>query len=276
MNITCIIASRNPACGLALIAQLRRYGHAVIVVHPVTTIAPPDVISITTPTLVSPAHARNLGAHASQTDLLCFLDDDVLMLGDVPRILASVFAAPHIVACGAVIHDHPSNDSWHRAFHRMAMAPQHATSARRIPPILASMALVVRRTTFVAVDGFDTTFTQPAGEDADLSLRLRRHGVIMTLPQAQVCHLLQPTGWWGVTQRCWRYGNSWPRVRRHNPHATAHIPFPALVSALLLAIGAPVLALYDIARTRRSGYWGRRWWLRTWWYLGVAWGSVHD
>jgi GT2 family glycosyltransferase len=276
MTITCIIASRNPAACHALIAQLLAYDHLVIVVHPTPTVVPKGVISITTPTLISPAQARNLGAALTETELLCFLDDDVLILGDVPRILASVFVAPHIVACGAIIHDHPHNDSWHCAFHRMAMAPQHHTSARRIPPILASMALMVRRSVFVEVGGFDATFTQPAGEDADLSLRLRRHGVIMTLPQAQVCHLLQPTGWWGVTQRCWRYGTVWPRVRRHNPHATAYIPFPALVSAMLLAIGAPVLALYDIARARRSGYWGRRWWLRTWWYLGVAWGSVHD
>lgn len=274
MTITCIIATRNPADCHALIAQLRAYNHHVVVVHPAHTVAPIGVVSITTPTLSSPALARNLGAAASDAELLCFVDDDILLAGDVPRILASVFAAPHIVACGAVIHDHPTNDAWQRAFHRMAMAPQCVTSARRIPPLLASMALMVRRSTLVAVGGFDTTFTTPAGEDADLSLRLRQHGALMTLPQARIYHLLKPTGIWGVTRRSWRYGVVWPTVRRRHPQSTRHIPLPARIRALIIALGAPALALYDIARTRRSGYWLMRWWLRTWWYLGVARGEL--
>jgi GT2 family glycosyltransferase len=184
--------------------------------------------------------------------------------------------APHVVACGAVIHDHPANDAWQQAFHRMAMAPQHAAQARRIPPILASMALMVRQTTFVAINGFDTTFTQPAGEDADISLRLRRHGALMTLPQAHVYHLPQPAGMWGVTQRCWRYGTVWPRVRRRHPQVFTSIPLPSWLSALLVALIAPLLSLHDTVRTRRSGYWARCWWLRTWWYLGIAWGIRHD
>jgi GT2 family glycosyltransferase len=276
MNISCIIVTRNPARCDSLITQLRRYDHEVIVVHPAGTIAPPDVISITTPTIISPAQARNLGAQARQSDLMCFLDDDIIMNGDIPRTLASVFAAPHIVASGAVIHDHPSNDAWQCAFHRMAMAPQHITSARRIPPILASMALMVRRTAFVAVGGFDTDFTQPAGEDSDLSLKLRQHGVIMTLPQAHINHHPHPTGWWGVTQRSWRYGTVWPSVRRRHPQLFTPIPLPSLVITVLLVITAPALSLYDTARNRRSGYWVRRWWLRTCWYLGVAWGLNHD
>lgn len=276
MNISCVIVTRNPARCELLITHLRRYNHEVIIVHPATTIAPPDVISITTPTLVSPAQARNLGATASTADLLCFLDDDIAIHSDVPRMLTHVFVAPHVVACGAVICDHPTNDTWQRAFHRMAMAPQHVARAQRIPPILTSMALMVRRTTFVAISGFDTTFTQPAGEDADLSMRLRRHGALMTLPQAQIYHLPLPAGLWGVTQRCWRYGTVWPRVRRRHPQVFTSFPLPSWISALLIAIGAPLLSLYDTARTRRSGYLVRRWWLRTWWYLGMAWGMYHD
>lgn len=272
MTITCIIATRNPADCHALINQLHAYDHQVVVVHPVNTPAPVAAISITTPTLVSPAKARNLGAAASNAELLCFLDDDIILTGDAPRILASVFCATHIVACGAVIHDHPHNDYWQRAFHRMAMASQHAVSARRIPTLLASMAVVIRRTTFTTIGGFDETFTTPAGEDADLSLRLRLHGALMTLPQAQMHHLPTPTGIWGVTQRCWNYGTIWPTVRRRHPQHTSHIPFPPHIAAILLFIIAPVLALYDVARTRRSGYWFGRWWLRTCWYLGMVWG----
>jgi GT2 family glycosyltransferase len=273
MNITCIIATRNPADCNALIAQLRAYDHHVVVVHPASTAAPVGVVSITTPTLISPAAARNLGATTSNTDLLCFLDDDIIMRGDVPHMLSIVFAAPHIVACGAVIYDHPSNDAWQRAFHRMAMAPQYATSARRIPPILTSMALMVRRTTFHTIGGFDETFTTPAGEDADLSLRLRHHGIIMTLPQARIYHLPHPAGWRGVTRRSWHYGTVWPCVRQRHPQFTARIPLPSFIISIVVALVAPALALYDTARTRRSGYWVTRWWLRTWWYLGVAWGE---
>lgn len=273
MTITCIIATRNPAKCQALITQLRAYEHHVVVVHPAYTPAPDGVVSITTPILGSPAEARNLGAATSNTELLCFLDDDIVIYGDVPRILSRVFDAPHIVACGAVMHDHPANDAWQRAFHRMAMAPQFATSARRIPPLLTSMAVVVRRITFQTINGFDEAFTTPAGEDADLSLRLRWHGAIMTLPQAKISHLPHPIGWRGVMRRCWGYGRVWPAVRRRHPQFTTSIPLPSRIRAMLIGLGAPALALYDTARTRRSGYWVMRWWLRTWWYLGVAWGE---
>ena len=274
MKITCIIATRNPVDCHALIAQLCDYDHHVVVVHPASTEIPIGVVSITTPTLLSPAAARNLGAATSDADLLCFLDDDIVLRGDVPRILAGVFATPHIVACGAVIYDHPNNDAWQRAFHRMAMAPQFTTSARRIPPLLASMALMVRRSTFVVTGGFDTTFTTPAGEDADLSLRLRQHGALMTLPQAKIHHMPKPHGMWSVTRRCWRYGVVWATVRQRHPQYTMKIPLPAPIRAIVITLCAPALALYDIARTRRSSYLAMRWWLRTWWYLGVARGEV--
>lgn len=274
MNISCIIATRNPADCHTLIAQLHAYDHHVVVVHPVHTVAPAGVVSIVTSILLSPAAARNLGTTASDADLLCFLDDDIMLNGDVPRILASVFVAPHIVACGAVIHDHPNNDAWQCAFHRVAMAPQFVTSMQRIPPLLASMALMVRRSTFGAIGGFDTTFTLPAGEDADLSLRLRQHGALVTLPQAKVHHVPKHNGMWSVTQRCWHYGMVWPVVRRRNPQFTLNIPLPSPIRAIIIMMCAPVLALYDTIHSRRNGYLAMRWWLRIWWYWGVARGEL--
>lgn len=270
MIITCVIATRDPHQCHTLIAQLHAYGHQIVVVHPDTTPAPTNVISIRTSTLMSPAQARNLGADASNSELICFLDDDIIIDNDVPRILAHVFCAPHVVACGAVLHDHPTNDYWQRAFHRMTMVYQHRTSAVRIPLLLASMALMVRRTAFMAAGRFDNAFLTPAGEDADLSLRLRHYGTIMTLPQARISHHPHPHGWQGVTHRSWRYGTAWPQVRRRHPQIGMSMPIPPRIIALVIYVCAPLLALIDIARTRRSRYWFGRWWLRTWWYLGVA------
>ena len=275
MCITCIIVTRNPIHCHELITQLHRYGHPVIVVHPASTPAPPDAISITTPSLVSPAVARNLGAMQVTSDLLCFVDDDVRVDGDVPHILAHVFVAPHIVACGAVLVDHPHNTYWQRALHRMAFAPQYHQHAQRIPPLLASMMIVVRRITFNQVGGFDTTFHTPAGEDADLALKLRSHGTLMTLPQARITHHPHPTDWLSITRRCWRYGVCWPRIRLRHPSHMRPFPFPAPVTALALICGAPLFALYDTLRAWRAGHWIGYWWLRTWWYVGVAWGMHH-
>lgn len=241
-------------------------------VHPVTTQALAGVTSIQTPSLMSPAYARNVGARASTSELLCFLDDDIIMHGDVPRMLAHAFHAPHIVACGAILHDHPNNDYWQRAFHRMAFASQHHISAQRIPPILASMVIMVRHTTFQLIGGFDESFTLPAGEDANLSLHLRQHGTIMTLPQAKISHLPYPVGMRGVTLRSWRYGTVWPKVRQRHPQFTRPLTLHPYIIAIVICMSAPFLALYDTARTRRSGYWFARWWLRTCWYLGVVWG----
>lgn len=269
MDITCVIATRNPAVCTQLIAQLQKYQHHIVVVHPAGTDAPLGVTSITTPTLYSPAHARNLGAHASTSDLLCFFDDDISITTNIPYILAYALCAPHIVACGAIIYDHPENDYWQCAFHRMALADQHIKSAQRIPTLLSSMALLVRRSAFDAVGGFDETYHSAAGEDADFSVKLRRYGALFTLPQAHIHHHPSPRNWYGVTQRCWRYGVVWPYVRTRNMLPPS-LPLPALVTAFF----APLMAGYDIARSRRRGYLFGRWWLRTCWYLGVAWGQV--
>ena len=106
MTISIVIPTRNPLHCSDLIAQCHAYGYGdIVVVHPEGTPAPFDAHSITTHTLVSAAAARNIGAAASNSEFLFFVDDDVQLLSDVPRRLAYCLQSPYISAVGAVIHD---------------------------------------------------------------------------------------------------------------------------------------------------------------------------
>lgn len=279
-QLSIIIPSRDPAQCQPLIDQLRGYGHThIIVVHPHHTRAPAGAHSITTPDLLSAAAARNRAAHTVQHGILVFLDDDVTLRSDVPRLLAWCLNDPHIVASGGVIYDAPHNGYWQRSMHRCMTTAQYWASARHTAPLLMSMALAVRTEHFHAMGGFAESFAGAAGEDAEFSIRMQTHGALYVLPQARLWH--HPTGneARSAIRRLFRYGRAWIRVIRHSsfPSMLRHIP---AACGWLIGIAAPLLAAYDMLRLRpwrhdRATIWGC-WACRIAWYVGVAYALTNQ
>lgn len=272
---TIIIPTRNPQHCTHLVAQLRAYGHQhIIVVHPAGTPPLHDVDCIATPTPMSAAQARNMGARHASTPLLCFLDDDISLRSDVPTYLVWCMQNPYIVAAGAVIHDASTNTYWQRCMHRIMTDSQHYSHVRHTPSLLMSMALVVRAAVFWQIGGFDETFGGAAGEDAALSLALRDHGALYVLGQAKLWHQPAQSAFGAAWARLSRYGRAWMQVLHRHPNHPSLLRGLPTWSWSLIIIATPTLALYDSLRWRpwrraRSTIFGC-WVLRMAWYYGVA------
>jgi glycosyltransferase involved in cell wall biosynthesis len=107
--------------------------------------------------------ARNQGVAAVAGDVIAFCDaDDRWTDGSLAARLARLAAAP---ACGAVI-----GQLERRLLDGEPATPQQASRLGQIEPAYTPSALLVRRSAFGAVGGFDETMT--IGSDSDWFVRL--------------------------------------------------------------------------------------------------------
>ncbi len=139
-------------------------------------------------TPLSPAKARNIGSSHAKGDILVFLDADCITHPTWLSTLARRFEDPSVSVVGGGI-TFPRKNYWTLAdnlsmFH--AYLAQHPPGTRALLP---SLNLAIRKTTFDALGGFDERYPLPAGEDADLSVRLRQAGHTLHFePRARVAH----------------------------------------------------------------------------------------
>ena len=137
-----------------------------------------------------PAHARNAGWRAVDTEWVVFVDDDVLLPADwSQRLLADLAAlSPDVAATQARLHvplptgRRPTD--WERGTAGLADASW----------ITAEMAY--RRAALAEVGGFDERFPRAFREDADLAWRVRRRGHDLVKGTRQVVHPVRPSGFW--------------------------------------------------------------------------------
>ena len=123
-----------------------------------------------------PAANRNAGARAALGAWLVFADDDIV---PAPDWLAAYAAAAHR---GDVLEGQTTCNAG-------LVSPRFHAPENRTGGALWSCNFAVRRTTFIAVAGFDEGFAYPHMEDADLRERLRAAGHALTwVPEAQVDH----------------------------------------------------------------------------------------
>ncbi len=135
----------------------------------------------------SPAVARNMGARAARGDVLCFTDADCIARPDwIASLLERHQAGAQIVGGGvAVEHD----DYWRLCDNVVAFTTFLETSVPGTRPYLPSLNFSIRRELLLQFGGFDERFPTAAGEDTDLSFRLRRAGHTLWFePRAAVVH----------------------------------------------------------------------------------------
>lgn len=125
---------------------------------------------------LSPAQARNRGAWEAKGDILVFTDADCIPRSNWLEILISRFKEPGVTVVGGGIEISPHWNYWTLAdnlnmfYEYLAI---HPPGERRQLP---SLNLAIRRETFMEVGGFDERYPRPSGEDADLTIRLRKFG----------------------------------------------------------------------------------------------------
>jgi GT2 family glycosyltransferase len=136
--------------------------------------------------------ACNQGAAAAETEFILFLNPDASLETDALAALeAAMDRYPTAVALNPRIADGKGRPYFK---HRSVLLPRHACMPRGWPEadrevtVLSGAALMVRRTDFEAVGGFDPAIFL-YHEDDDLSLRLRAtRGSLMFIREAAVRH----------------------------------------------------------------------------------------
>ncbi len=137
---------------------------------------------------LSPAQARNRGAEQAFGEILVFTDADCIASPEWLSILEERFTDPSVSVVGGGIWFSRENywatsDNLAMFYEFLAFYP--AGERQQLP----SLNLAVRRKVFKEIGGFDERYPRPSGEDADLSLRLRKHGCRLVFePRALIFH----------------------------------------------------------------------------------------
>ncbi len=198
-----------------------------------------------------PARARNRGARETASDVLVFVDADVVVPRDsVERLLGHL--RPGVVAVQAV---YAAGGAGFAA--RLSNAMQRFQMLRIAPGPLAGLSsycVAIRREAFETAGGFDERLARPTIEDDNLGLRLARLGRVVVAADVAVEHLATPSVAElvrrryrmahdrGLTVDAWLANRPPPETRTHHPRATL-VSAAMAGAALLCPPAAPPLVV---------------------------------
>src|SRR5262249_30933459 len=166
---------------------------------------PSHVHFIATPSPLSAAAARNLGAAHAQSDYVLFLDSDCIAAPDlIERLLARHHEGYAVVGGGVAVE---AGDYWVLCDNLLVFATSLSMAAAGERAYLPSLNFSIERALFLRAGGFAEQFAGAAGEDIDLSLRLRRQGCrLLFEPCAAVYHRPERASARGVWSHLRGYG----------------------------------------------------------------------
>ncbi len=194
-------------------------------------------ISTTRP--VSPGRARGVGTRHASGKLLCFLDADCIPCDDWLHRIWERFQDPSVNVLGGGV-ECSDRGFWMRCEYISGFHDYLITAPYGVREQLPSLNLIVRRSVFEQVGGFDETMA--GGEDADLTMRLRMKGYALHFdPQVSVDHRPNRRTAQAVFQRTWWYAYHSMKI---NPRWRAHLhPSLPLRHHRILLLVSPFLAL---------------------------------
>ncbi len=197
---------------------------------------------------VGAAVARNLGAREARGEVICYLDADCLAQPDWLARLLERHAAGAMVVGGGVAVEH--DDYWRLCDNLVAFTLFLATSAPGPRPYLPSLNFSLRRSLLLELGGFDEGFPGAAGEDTDLSFRLRRAGHTLWFePAAAVIHRHGRAAPGELWRHMYAFGKTYMQIYPRYPDLLGswrRINLSMGVPAMLRVLG-PGLALADLA-----------------------------
>jgi hypothetical protein len=240
---------------------------------------PSTVRSITTDRPVPAAHARNLGAQAANGTYLLFIDSDCIA---APDLIEQTLAAHHRATQAAAISgsvDFPHEPYWAWCDNLLVFADLSHASPPGPRTYLPSLNLSMPRQIFLDLGGFDQRFGGAAGEDFELSVRLRQAGIpLLFAPQARITHLHQR----GSAASVWQHLRSFGRVHRRavmaevaergRSHQLKRWHAPLIIAAALplatFDLGIGIMRQPQIRRAPAA--WMGLIWAKSGWYWGLA------
>ncbi|MDG2028635.1 MAG: mycofactocin biosynthesis glycosyltransferase MftF [Acidimicrobiales bacterium] len=157
-----------------------------------------------------PGQARMSGLAAVETELVCFVDSDVVLPESWWPALGAHFADERVVAAAPRVRsvDGPTlRERYERVQSSLDLGDHPANvGPRRQVAYVPSAVLAIRAAALVAVDGFDPALR--VGEDVDLVWRLvEAGGTVRYAPEIEVEHHPRST-WLGMARQRIHYGSS--------------------------------------------------------------------
>jgi hypothetical protein len=156
--------------------------------HPVARRYGARVVDVPAPG--GPACARNVAAATSSSELLIFIDADVIASSAALRNIVREFALhPEIAAAFGTYDDEPACRNFASQYKNLTHAFVHRSADRAAQTFWAGFG-AVRANVFRSVGGFDPRFERPCIEDIELGVRLTAAGHRVVIDRRlHVCHL---------------------------------------------------------------------------------------
>jgi glycosyltransferase involved in cell wall biosynthesis len=144
------------------------------------------------PTQSGPARARNTGAREARSDILFFVDPEVIVPRNAMTIVASVFAQNlDVAAVFGSYDDSPVEGNFFSQYKNLFHYYVHQ-HAREEVSTFWSLCGAIRKSALFGVGGFDERYRESSVEDIELGHRLRKAGHKIRLCKAlQVKNLKQ-------------------------------------------------------------------------------------
>ncbi len=241
-----------------------------------------DITFINTPTPISAAAARNLGARRATGEFLLFIDADCIAAPDWAERLSTCLNQGHPVVGGRVEIEPERSAYWTLCDNLLTLTSSLADDNKDNNEMwyLPSLNFGITRALFLEMHGFDEAFPGAAGEDVDLSLRLRQNGIPLHYePNARITHRPPRSTARAIWRHLFAFGRAHDRIQQ------LHGAFrPSPLNRLsprwypLIALAAPLLAVNDVRHIFRQSVLARQhplclfglWWGKLAWYAGLV------
>ncbi|MFZ2602421.1 MAG: glycosyltransferase family 2 protein [Candidatus Omnitrophota bacterium] len=125
---------------------------------------------------LGPARARNVGARASNSELLCFIDSDVLVFEDTLELIVSVFKKdPGISAVQTICTDRCSFVNFASQYQNLYFHFNTMTVKEKYLATIIGHCFAVRKKDFDLAGGFDEGIKEASVEDGNFGFNLYKH-----------------------------------------------------------------------------------------------------
>ncbi len=143
-----------------------------------------------------PGHGRNVAAREASTDLLLFVDADVVIHPDCLETLVAEMQAQGAAAAFGSYDNRPGSTRIAGLYANLRHHFVHQHSEREASTFWSGVGLIERRV-FLELGGYDETlFAHPSIEDVELGMRIKHAGLrIRLVPEAQAQHRKDWTLW---------------------------------------------------------------------------------